>query len=63
MRCAERPLAPDLAGVDGAMAAVERAGVVLHVGFNRRVDPSFSDLAATAGSGRLGRLLELRLLS
>lgn len=45
------------------MAAVERAGVVLHVGFNRRVDPSFSDLAATAGSGRLGRLLELRLLS
>ncbi|HET9072027.1 MAG TPA: Gfo/Idh/MocA family oxidoreductase [Acidimicrobiales bacterium] len=59
----EKPLAPDLAGVDAAVAAVERAGVVLHIGFNRRFDPSFSGLAATMASGRLGRLLQLRITS
>ncbi len=59
----EKPLATDLAGVDSALAAVERSGVVLHVGFNRRFDPGFADLARTVAEGGIGRLLQLRITS
>ena len=36
----EKPMSLDLAEVDRALAAVERAGVPLQVGFNRRFDPA-----------------------
>ncbi len=35
----EKPVSLDLAEIDRALAAVERAGVPLQVGFNRRFDP------------------------
>ena len=59
----EKPLATDLAGVDSAISAVERSGVVLHVGFNRRFDPGFADLATMVATGGIGRLLQLRITS
>ena len=59
----EKPLATDLDGVDSAISAVERSGVVLHVGFNRRFDPGFAELARRVGSGGIGRLLQLRITS
>ncbi len=59
----EKPLAPDLQGVDAAIGAAERAGVVLHVGFNRRFDPAFGELAETVASGGVGHLLQLRITS
>ena len=38
----EKPLGLNLGRVDRALAAVDRMGVVLQVGFQRRYDPSFS---------------------
>jgi myo-inositol 2-dehydrogenase/D-chiro-inositol 1-dehydrogenase len=37
----EKPLALDLKEIDEALAEVEKAGVKLQVGFNRRFDKSF----------------------
>ncbi len=37
----EKPLALDLADIDDALAEVEKAGVKLQVGFNRRFDKSY----------------------
>ena len=34
----EKPIARSLAEIDGALAAVDRAGVKLQIGFNRRFD-------------------------
>ena len=45
----EKPIALDLARIDQALAAVERAGVKLQIGFNRRFDPGFA--AARDGAG------------
>ncbi len=59
----EKPLAEDLTGVETALAAVETAGVVLQVGFNRRFDPGFAALARAITAGELGRLVQLRITS
>lgn len=51
----EKPIDLDLAKVDRALAAVDRAGVRLQIGFNRRFDPSFAkarDLIAAGGIGK-----------
>lgn len=66
-RCAERgihvycekPLALTLAEGGKALAACERAKVVLAVGFHRRQWPSFLRLRQVASSGRFGRWLSL----
>ena len=51
----EKPLALDLPGIDAALLAVERAGVKLQVGFNRRFDKSFQRVHEIVDSGQIGR--------
>lgn len=50
----EKPIALDLAKIDHALAAVDRAGVKLQIGFNRRFDPSFRRVREVVASGELG---------
>src|ERR1051326_5031138 len=50
----EKPFALSLADADQMLAAAERAGVVLAVGFNRRFHPSVGSLRGMVGNGRLG---------
>ncbi len=51
----EKPLALDLGDIDNCTAAVEKAGVKLQVGFNRRFDKSFQAVHDTVLSGAIGR--------
>ncbi len=57
----EKPLALDLADIDDALAEVEKAGVKLQVGFNRRFDKSFQRVREIVASGELGRPCILRI--
>jgi myo-inositol 2-dehydrogenase/D-chiro-inositol 1-dehydrogenase len=50
----EKPLAPDLAGADAALAAVARHGVKLQVGFQRRFDPAYQRAREVIAGGELG---------
>lgn len=59
----EKPLAPDLEGCDRAIAACERAGVALQVGFQRRFDASFRAVREAVETGRLGTPVLLRASS
>ncbi len=59
----EKPLALDLASIDDALAVVDRAGVKLQVGFNRRFDPSFRRVHELVASGHIGRPCILRITS
>ena len=57
----EKPLAMDLGEIDEALAAVEKAGVKLQVGFNRRFDKSFREVHEIVSSGEIGRPCILRI--
>ena len=57
----EKPLALDLESIDDALQAVEKAGVKLQVGFNRRFDKSFQKVREIVHSGDLGRPCILRI--
>ena len=59
----EKPISLDLDAVDRALAAVDEAGVLLHVGFNRRFDPAHASVQQAAASGRLGQLHLVRITS
>jgi len=59
----EKPIALDLAKIDHALAAVNRAGVKLQVGFNRRFDPSFKRIRELVATGALGQPHILRITS
>jgi len=50
----EKPIALDLNEIDKAIAAVEKAGVKLQVGFNRRFDPSFRKAKNMVTEGKIG---------
>ena len=50
----EKPIDLDIARIETALAAVEKAGVVLMVGFNRRFDPSFAALRVAVREGQIG---------
>jgi myo-inositol 2-dehydrogenase/D-chiro-inositol 1-dehydrogenase len=50
----EKPIALDLEKIDKAIAAVEKAGVKLQVGFNRRFDPSFRKAKKMVAQGKIG---------
>jgi predicted dehydrogenase len=52
----EKPLALTHAGARTALAAVERAGVTLGVGLNRRFHPSMRELQRRVTSGELGTI-------
>lgn len=57
----EKPIAHNLAKIDGALEAVRRAGVKLQIGFNRRFDSNFARVRTAVQSGEIGvpRLLHI----
>jgi len=59
----EKPIALDLDRVDRALEAVDRAGVKLQVGFQRRFDPSFRRAREAVASGQIGVPNILRITS
>jgi myo-inositol 2-dehydrogenase/D-chiro-inositol 1-dehydrogenase len=59
----EKPLALDLKEIDEALAEVEKAGVKLQVGFNRRFDKSFQKVHEIVASGEIGRPCILHIIS
>lgn len=59
----EKPLADDLTAADAALSAVEQAGVVLQVGYNRRFDRNFGAVRAAVDSGRVGTICLVRISS
>ncbi len=50
----EKPIALDLTVIDEALATVDRAGVALQVGFNRRFDPNFKQVHDMVTAGKVG---------
>jgi myo-inositol 2-dehydrogenase/D-chiro-inositol 1-dehydrogenase len=59
----EKPIALDLRAIDRALAAVERAGVKLQIGFNRRFDPNFKRVQEAVAVGEIGEPHILRITS
>ncbi len=59
----EKPIDHDLARIDRALAAVQKAGVKLQVGFNRRFDPSFRRVRDMVAAGAIGDPHLLRITS
>jgi myo-inositol 2-dehydrogenase/D-chiro-inositol 1-dehydrogenase len=59
----EKPVDHDLAKIDAALAAVEKAGVKLQVGFNRRFDPNFRAVREAIVSGKIGEPQIVRITS
>lgn len=59
----EKPIALNLARIDQALTAVNKAGVKLQIGFNRRFDPSFRRVHDLVASGQLGDPQILRISS
>lgn len=59
----EKPLDLDLVVAARALAAAQRAGVILQIGFNRRFDPSFRRVRDAVRDGEIGALCLLRVIS
>ena len=59
----EKPVAFTPGPIREALAAVEKAGVQLQVGFNRRFDPSIVKLEQAVGDGAVGELQGLRIIN
>ena len=59
----EKPLALDLADIDAALAAVQRANVKLQVGFQRRFDSNFQRVHELVASNEIGTPCVLRITS
>ncbi len=59
----EKPIALDLGAIDRALSTVDRAGVKLQVGFNRRFDPNFRRVREAVASGQIGTPHVLRITS
>jgi myo-inositol 2-dehydrogenase/D-chiro-inositol 1-dehydrogenase len=59
----EKPIALDLGKIDHALEAVDKAGVKLQIGFNRRFDPSFRRVHDLVATGAIGIPHILRITS
>ena len=59
----EKPIDFDLGRIDRALAAVERAGVTLQVGFNRRFDANFRRVREAVVGGEVGKAHRLHIVS
>ena len=59
----EKPIDHDLAKIDAALEAVEKAGVKLQIGFNRRFDPNFRKVQAMVADGKIGDPHIIRITS
>jgi myo-inositol 2-dehydrogenase/D-chiro-inositol 1-dehydrogenase len=59
----EKPIDHDLNKIDAALDAVEKAGVKLQIGFNRRFDPNFRKVRAMVAEGKIGDPHIIRITS
>lgn len=59
----EKPIDYDLAKIDAALEAVEKAGVKLQIGFNRRFDSNFRKARMMIEEGKIGTPHILRITS
>jgi myo-inositol 2-dehydrogenase/D-chiro-inositol 1-dehydrogenase len=59
----EKPIDLDLKRIDQALAAVDKAGVKLQVGFNRRYDSNFRAIHEAVKAGKIGEPHILRITS
>jgi myo-inositol 2-dehydrogenase/D-chiro-inositol 1-dehydrogenase len=59
----EKPVSLDLAEVDRALEAVDKAGVPFQIGFNRRFDPAHESVYAAVSSGAIGEPHLVRITS
>jgi myo-inositol 2-dehydrogenase/D-chiro-inositol 1-dehydrogenase len=59
----EKPIDHSLDKIDGALAAVEEAGVKFQVGFNRRFDANFRKVRELVAGGEIGQPHILRITS
>ncbi|MGZ4316280.1 MAG: Gfo/Idh/MocA family protein [Gaiellaceae bacterium] len=56
----EKPVALDLATLDRVGEAVDRAGIVVQVGFQRRFDPGYRAARDAVATGGVGKILVMR---
>jgi len=59
----EKPIDLNLEKINRALKAVEKSGVKLQVGFNRRFDPNFQKARKIIQSGKIGELNILKITS
>ncbi len=59
----EKPVSLELDEVDRALAAVEAAGVPLHIGFNRRFDAGHAAVRQAVVDGTVGDVRQVRITS
>ncbi|TPL45153.1 inositol 2-dehydrogenase [Mesorhizobium sp. B2-4-6] len=59
----EKPIDLDIAHTDQCLAAVEKAGVPLQIGFNRRFDPSFAAVKKRIDAGEIGAVEQVIITS
>jgi myo-inositol 2-dehydrogenase/D-chiro-inositol 1-dehydrogenase len=59
----EKPIDLNLDRIDRALDAVEKAGVKLQVGFNRRFDPNFARVRKAVVAGEIGQPHLLHIIS
>ncbi len=59
----EKPIDFDLARIDSALKKVEKAGVKLQIGFNRRFDSNFKKIRELIEEGKVGKPQILRITS
>lgn len=57
----EKPIALDLAATDSVIAHLERAGILVQIGFQRRFDAGYRAARAAVQSGALGDIHVVRL--
>jgi myo-inositol 2-dehydrogenase / D-chiro-inositol 1-dehydrogenase len=59
----EKPIDLDLAKVDACWAEIGALGVPIQIGFNRRYDPSFAEVARAIRAGEIGDLRQVIITS
>ena len=59
----EKPVALNLAQTDAAVAAAERAGVTLQIGFNRRFDANFARVRQAVANDEIGEPQIVHIIS
>jgi myo-inositol 2-dehydrogenase/D-chiro-inositol 1-dehydrogenase len=59
----EKPVSQSLAKIDSSLAAVEKAGVQLQVGFNRRFDSNFLRVRQAVANGEIGKPSLMHIIS
>jgi myo-inositol 2-dehydrogenase/D-chiro-inositol 1-dehydrogenase len=59
----EKPIDHDLGRIDRALAAVDKAGVLLQVGFNRRFDANYQRVRQAVENGEIGEPHLMHIIS